>query len=185
MATLLSRIAWAKFQFFVKNGIFLLQKYLYRIFGSNLKSGPQNGPLCQISAQLDKNKRTRILTWNDTKNGLMMSYLPPSDDVSKIFMAFERFVSEYHQAKFGCSWTTNKGETEGGTLCPPAYMVPKDPNLNRVREMSFLTGRGAPENWGDQVLFLRSKDFFKLKREDHLYFFKEIKYFVKHSWNSC
>ena len=36
-----------------------------------------------------------------------------------------------------------------------------------LREVSFLPG-GAPENWGDQVLFLRSKggskDFFKLKR---------------------
>ena len=32
----------------------------------------------------------------------------------------------------------------------------------------FLPGGGAPENWGDQVLCLRSKggskDFFKLKR---------------------
>ena len=26
----------------------------------------------------------------------------------------------------------------------------------------------------------RSKDFFKLKRGDHLHFFKEIKYLVKH-----
>ena len=32
----------------------------------------------------------------------------------------------------------------------------------------------APENWGwDQVLCLRSKDFFKLKRGDHLYFLKK------------
>ena len=34
-----------------------------------------------------------------------------------------------------------------------------------IREVSFFTGRGAPENWGDQVFFLRSKggskDFFK------------------------
>ena len=36
----------------------------------------------------------------------------------------------------------------------------------------FLPG-GAPENWGDQVLFLRSKG-------GSLTFFKEIKYFVKH-----
>ena len=43
------------------------------------------------------------------------------------------FVPEYHRAKFGCNWTTNKGETEGGTICPPAYMVPKDPSLNRVK----------------------------------------------------
>ena len=37
--------------------------------------------------------------------------------------------------------------------------------LNLFREVSFFTGRGAPENWGDQVFFLRSKggskDFFK------------------------
>ena len=43
---------------------------------------------------------------------------------------------------------------------------------------------GAPENWGDQVLFLRSKggskDFFKLKRGRSLIFFKQIKYFLKH-----
>ena len=41
--------------------------------------------------------------------------------------------------------------------------------ISEVREVSFFTRRrGAPENWGDQVLCLRSKggskDFFKLKR---------------------
>ena len=50
--------------------------------------------------------------------------------------------------------------------------------------MSFFTGRGAPENWGDQVLFLRSKGgikrFFQIKKGGSLTFFKEIKYFVKH-----
>ena len=54
------------------------------------------------------------MTWNNTKNGLMTSYLPPGDDVSKIFMVLRDFLSEYHHAKFGCNWTTNKGETEGG-----------------------------------------------------------------------
>ena len=50
-------------------------------------------------------------------------------------MVFERFfVPEYHHAKFGCNWTTNKGETEGGHNAPPAHMVPKDPSLNRVKE---------------------------------------------------
>ena len=40
------------------------------------------------------------------------------------FLWFLRdFVPEYHHAKFGCNWTTNKGET--------SYMVPKDPSLNR------------------------------------------------------
>ena len=36
------------------------------------------------------------------------------------------------------------------------------------RELSFFTGRGAPENWGDQVFFLRSKGgikrFFQIKK---------------------
>ena len=54
--------------------------------------------------------------------------------------------------------------------------------------MSFFTRRGAPENWGVQVLLLRSKGgikrFFQIKKGGSLIFFKEIKYFVKHSWNS-
>ena len=47
------------------------------------------------------------------------------------------FVPEYHHAKFGCNWTTNKGETEGGGgggTMPNAYMIPKDPILNRVND---------------------------------------------------
>ena len=45
--------------------------------------------------------------------------------------------------------------------------------------MSFFTGRGAPENWGEgtRYFFLDqkggSKDFIKLKRGDHLYFLKK------------
>ena len=41
-------------------------------------------------------------------------------------------------------------------------------NFEVLGKCHFLPGEGAPENWGDQVLFLRSKggskDFFKLKR---------------------
>ena len=36
---------------------------------------------------------------------------------------------------------------------------------------------GTPENWGDQVLFLRSKGgierFFQIKKGDHLHFLKK------------
>ena len=46
-------------------------------------------PCAKFQLHWTRNKGTRILTWNDTKNGLMTSYLPPSDDLSKIFMAFE------------------------------------------------------------------------------------------------
>ena len=48
----------------------------------------------------------------------------------------------------------------------------------------FYREGGAPENWGDQVLFLRSKGgikrFFQIKKGGSLIFFEEIKYFVKH-----
>ena len=55
----------------------------------------------------------------------------------------------------------------------------------------FYQEWGAPENWGggDQILCLRSKGrikrFFQIKKGGSLIFFKEIKYFVKHSWKSC
>ena len=53
----------------------------------------------------------------------------------------------------------------------------------------FYQEVGAPENWGDQVFCLRSKGgikrLFQIKKGGSLIFFKEIKYFVKHSWNSC
>ena len=58
------------------------------------------------------------------------------------------------------------------------------PIKNHAREVSFFTGRGTPENWGDQLLFLGSKGgikrVFQIKKGRSLIFFKEIKYFVKH-----
>ena len=50
---------------------------------------------------------------------------------------------------------------------------------SKVRKVSFFTRRGAPENWGDQVLFLDQK-IFQIKKGGSLIFIKEIKYFVKH-----
>ena len=92
MATFLSRSAWTKIQVFVKNRIFLLQNafvsdFLARIRNQRLRIDP----CAKFQLHSTKDKGTSILTWNDTKNGLMTSYLPPSDDVSKTFMAFERF----------------------------------------------------------------------------------------------
>ena len=48
-------------------------------------------------------------------------------------MAFERFVPEYHHAKFGCNWATNKGETMWLNKGETVYMVPKDNSLNKVK----------------------------------------------------
>ena len=49
--------------------------------------------------------------------------------------------------------------------------------VSSVTEVSFFTGREAPENWGDQVFFLGSKGgikrFFQIKKGDHLYFLKK------------
>ena len=70
------------------------------------------------------------------------------------------------------------------TVCPPE----RDTAL---REVSFFTGRGAPENWGIRYFFLDQKGdqkIFSNKKGGSLIFFKGIKYFVKHfrtQWNSC
>ena len=49
-----------------------------------------------------------------------------------------------------------------------------------TREVSFFTGRGAPENWGIRYFFLDQKGdekIFQIKQGDHLYFFKRNKIF--------
>ena len=53
----------------------------------------------------------------------------------------------YYHVKFGCNWTTNKGETE----LAPAYMVPKGPSLNRVKIGSI--GKISAKISRDIVLF--------------------------------
>ena len=57
--------------------------------------------------------------------------------------------------------------------------VARAPESCRFKGGVIFTGRGAPENWGDQVPFLRSKGgikrFFQIKKEGSLIFFKEIK----------
>ena len=71
----------------------------------------------------------------------MTSYLPYDDDVSSIVMGLERFcckaflqaIAEYDLAKCDDNWTTNTRETEGYTLCPAAYILPKYPSLNKVK----------------------------------------------------
>ena len=122
-----------KFQFFVKNVLFLLQNVFMSIFVRIRNQRLRIDPCAKFQLHWTKDKGTRILTCNDTKNGLVTSYLPPGEDVAKFLWLLRDFAPEYHHAKFGCNWTANKGETEGGTMCPPAYMVPKDPSLNRVK----------------------------------------------------
>ena len=101
-----------KCQFFVINGIFLPQN----VFISDFLTRSRNqrlriDPCAKCKLGWTKDKGTQILTWNNTKNELMTSYLPLGDDVSKIFMAFERFCPRVPSCLFGGNWTTNKGET--------------------------------------------------------------------------
>ena len=105
-----------KFQFFVKNGLFLLQN----VFISDFLARSRNqrlkiDPCAKFQLHWTKNNGTRILTRNETKNGLMTS--------AKFLWLLRDFVPEYHHAKFGCNWTTNKGETEG----PPSLYGSKRP----------------------------------------------------------
>ena len=51
----------------------------------------------------------------------------------------------------------------------------------------FYREGGLLKIGGIRYFFLdqkRDEKIFQIKKGDHLYFFKEIKYFVKHSWSS-
>ena len=120
---------------------FSFKTYLNRIFLLEFTiSVSALTPVPNFSS-IGQKKGTRILTWNDTKIGLMTS--------AKFLWLSRDFVPEYHHAKLGCNWTTNKGETEGST------MVPKDPSLNSVkgsdREVSILVlwHLSTSGNWSD------------------------------------
>ena len=92
MATLLSRSAWAKISFFRKKWPFSPKNVFILDFLARIRNQRLRIDRCaKFQLHWTKDKRTRILTWNNTKNGLMTSCLPPSNEVSKIFMAFERF----------------------------------------------------------------------------------------------
>ena len=114
---------------------FSFKTYLYRIFwlefeisASELTPVPNFSSIGQKIRELEFWPGTipKTAWWRHTCLLVMTS--------AKFWWFLRDFVPEYHHAKFDCNWTTNKGETEGGTMClPPAYMVPKDPSLNRVK----------------------------------------------------
>ena len=39
--------------------------------------------------------------------------------LAKMLWLLRDSVPDYHHAKFGYNWTSNKGETEGGAQCGP------------------------------------------------------------------
>ena len=92
MATLLSRSAWTNTSVFRKKLHFSPSKRIYIGFLAQIRNQRLRvDPCAKFQLNWTKDKRTRILTLNDTESSLVTSYLPPSDDVSKIFMSFERF----------------------------------------------------------------------------------------------
>ena len=84
-----------KFQFFVKNDLFLLQNVLILDFLAQIRNlRLKIDPCAKFQLHWAKDKGTRILTWNYTKNGLMTSYLPPGNDVSKILYGFCEILAQ-------------------------------------------------------------------------------------------
>ena len=120
MATLLSRSSCAKILVFRKKWHFLLQNvfisdFLARIRNQRLRIDP----CAKFQLHWTKDKGTRhtyLLVMTSTK----------------FLWLLRDFVPEYHHAKFGCNWTTNKGETEG------RRGVPKNLSLNRVNPYQML-----------------------------------------------
>ena len=76
MVTLLSRNAWAKITVFFKKWHFLIQNVLISDFLAWIRNQRLRiDPCAKFQLHWTKDKGTRILTSNNTKNSLMMSYL--------------------------------------------------------------------------------------------------------------
>ena len=76
MVTLLSRNAWAKITVFFKKWHFLLQNVLISDFLAWIRNQHLRiDPCAKFQLHWTKNKGTLILTSNNSKNSLMMSYL--------------------------------------------------------------------------------------------------------------
>ena len=101
MAMLLSKSAWAKFPVFrKKRWPFSRSKGIHmKFFSVKIRNQCLKiDPCAKFQPDWTKDKEARISTWNDTENCLMTSYLPHSDDVSKILSILRDFVSEYQHA---------------------------------------------------------------------------------------
>ena len=92
---------------------------------------------------------------------------------AKFLWPFRDFVPEYHHAKFGCYWNTNKGETKGGghSVPLPACMVLKDPSLVHVPNFGGCQGRrtglGITRGDDNNIQFInieRDKSFIEFRK---------------------
>ena len=107
-------------QFFSYKIAFLSFKtYLYQIFWLEFEiSASELTPVPNFSST-GYNKRTWMLTWNDTKNSLMTAFLAPSNDVSEIFMDFERCCPRVAACQVWLQLDPKQMRNRGGTLSPP------------------------------------------------------------------
>ena len=102
MATLLSRSTCAKFSVFRKRWHFSRSNVFVSDFSVQIRNQRLKIDACaRFQPDWTKDKGAQVLTWNDTENCLMASYLPHSDDVSKILRLLRDFLPEYSYVKFG------------------------------------------------------------------------------------
>ena len=127
MATLLSRIALAKFPVFHKKMAFACSKgihigFLVQIRNQRIK--------IDFFAKFQQNIReARILTWNNTENCLMTSYLPHSEDISKNIIDFGSFFQSTIMPSFVVIGPQIKEKQRRAQCAPsPEYILPKSPN---------------------------------------------------------
>ena len=115
---------------------FSFKMYLYRIFLARIRNQHLRiDPCAKFQLHWTRNKGTRILTGNNTKNDSMTSYLPPSDEVSKIFMAFESQILSQNTIMpsfIAIRPQIKEKQKKKEKKTRNSLMVPKDPSLNRV-----------------------------------------------------
>ena len=129
LARILSRSSSAKISVFRKDmAFFSFKMYLYRIFwlefelsASELTPVPNFSSIGQKVRKLEFWPGTipKTAWWRHTYLLVMTS--------AKCLWLLRDFVPNYHHAKFGCNWTTNKGETEGQFAPPPSLYGSRRP----------------------------------------------------------
>ena len=113
---------------------FSFKTYSYRIFWLELEiSASELTHVPNVSSIGKKIREPEFWPWTIPKMAWWRHTYLLVMTSANFLRILRDFVPEYHHAKFCCNWTTNKEETEEGTLCPPAYMVSKDLSMNRVK----------------------------------------------------
>ena len=126
------------FSFSEKMAFFSFKTYLYRSFWLEFEISASELTNVPNFSAIGQDKRTQILTWNDTENSLMTSYFPPVMASAKFLWLLRDFAQSTIMPSLVVIGPQIK-EKQRGAQCapPPAYMVPKDPSLNRVNYLAL------------------------------------------------